>query len=182
MRLLNFKHRTFKPIDVYWLIKILQSILIKYESFEGFWNYCQTIATQQQRQLIAVFNEEFFGLQPETPSRTRKHISNPDKNSSCKRLYMYLRWCLRSGPVDLGIMNFMPLSELKIPLDVHVARQARKLGLLARPQNDWKAVLELSDRLTILDPNDPSKYDFALFGIGVLKDSIPNTLIVNQIE
>lgn len=178
----NFKHRTFKPIDVYWLIKILQSILIKYESFEGFWNYCQTIASQQQRQLIAVFNEEFFALQPETPSRTRKHISNPDKNSSCKRLYMYLRWCLRSGPVDLGIMNFMPLSELKIPLDVHVARQARKLGLLARPQNDWKAVLELSDRLTILDPNDPSKYDFALFGIGVLKDSIPNTLIVNQID
>ena len=81
---------------------------------------------------------------------------------------MYLRWCIRTGPVDLGIMDFMDKSELMIPLDVHVARHARELKLLTRKQNDWKAVEELTNRLRILDPNDPAKYDFALFGLGVL--------------
>ncbi len=178
----GFKHRTFKPIDMYWLIKILQSIYLKYESFEGFWEMCYQKAKSQERELIAVFNEEFFTFYPEIPSRTRKHISNSEKNSTCKRLYMYLRWCIRNGAVDTGIMSFMPTSELKIPLDVHVARQARKLGLLSRSQNDWKAVLELSNRLKLLDPTDPSRFDFALFGIGVLKDSNPASLIVNQID
>ena len=163
----GFKHRTFKPIDIYWLVKILQSILLKYGSFEGFWAKCHQKAVQQNRELIAVFHEEFFAVHPETPQRTRKHISNPEKNSSAKRLYMYLRWCIRKSSVDLGTMSFITPADLKIPLDVHVARQARRLGLLSRKQNDWKAVLELTEKLRILDPQDPAKYDFALFGLGV---------------
>ncbi|MFA5670236.1 MAG: TIGR02757 family protein [Balneolaceae bacterium] len=178
----NFKHRTFKPIDVYWLIKILQQILNKYGDFEQFWKFCQIKAVEQQRELLAIFNEEFFSLQPETPQRTGKHISNPEKNSSCKRLNMYLRWCIRKSSVDLGTMDFITPAELHIPLDVHVARQARKLGLLSRTQNDWKAVLELNTRLKILNPTDPTAYDFALFGIGVLKDSIPAEFIVNKVD
>lgn len=169
-KLNGFKHRTFKPIDMYWLIKILQSIYQKYESFEGFWEKCYIKAKNEERELIAVFNEEFFALHPETPQRTRKHISNSEKNSTCKRLYMYLRWCIRSGPVDTGIMDFMPSSELKIPFDVHVARQARKFGILKRKQNDWKTVLELTEKMSLLDPNDPAKYDFALFGLGVINN------------
>ena len=165
----NFKHRTFKPIDIYWLVKILQSILKQFGNFEQFWADCYKQAKVENRELIAVFHQRFFELQPETPQRTRKHISNPEKNSSAKRLYMYLRWCIRRSEVDLGIWNFMSPSELKIPLDVHVARQARKLGLLTRKQNDWKAVQELTEKLKTLDPEDPGKYDFALFGIGVLK-------------
>lgn len=166
----GFKHRTFKPIDIYWLIKTLQSILKKYSHFEAFWEMCYQKAKTQNRELIAIFNEEFFSIHPEVAQRTKKHISNSEKNSSCKRLYMYLRWCIRSGPVDLGTMNFMKPSELKIPLDVHVARQARGLGILKRKQNDWKAVIELNDKMRILDPEDPAKYDFALFGLGVLKN------------
>lgn len=165
----GFKHRTFKPIDIYWLLRILQSILKQFGNFEQFWADCYQQAKQENRELIAVFHQWFFELQPETPQRTRKHISNPEKNSSAKRLYMYLRWCIRKSEVDLGIWNFMSPSELKIPLDVHVARQARKLGLLTRKQNDWKAVQELTEKLKTLDPEDPAKYDFALFGIGVLK-------------
>ena len=80
---------------------------------------------------------------------------------------MYLRWCIRSGPVDLEIMNFMPTSELMLPLDLHVARQARASGILKRKQNDWKAVQELTEKMKILDPKDPAKYDFALFGLGI---------------
>ena len=168
----GFKHRTFKPIDIYWLIKTLQSILKEYQTFEGFWEMCYKRSKDQGRKLTAVFHEDFFAFHPEIPQRTRKHISNSEKNSSCKRLYMYLRWCIRSGPVDLGIMNFMPASELMIPLDVHVARQARALGLLKRKQNDWKAVHELTEKLCFLDSSDPAKYDFALFGMGVLEQEI----------
>lgn len=165
----GFKHRTFKPIDIYWLFKTLQSILKEYQAFEGFWEMCYQKAKTQNRELIAIFNEEFFSIHPEVAQRTKKHISNSEKNSSCKRLYMYLRWCIRSGPVDLGTMSFMKPSELKIPLDVHVARQARALGILKRKQNDWKAVVELTKKMKMLDPDDPAKYDFALFGLGVLK-------------
>lgn len=170
----DFKHRTFKPIDIYWLIRILQSVLKEFGDFEGFWASCYQQSKKEHRELIAVFHEEFFALQPEAPQRTRKHISNPEKNSSCKRLYMYLRWCIRKSEVDLGIWNFMSPSELKIPLDVHVGNQARKLGLLSRSQNDWKSVVELTEKLQILDSNDPAKYDFALFGLGVNPEFVVN--------
>lgn len=179
-KLEEFKHQTFKPIDIYWMIKSLQSILIQFGTFEGFWANCQSVAVKEQRELIAIFNEQFFSYHPEIPQRTRKHISNPEKNSSCKRLYMYLRWCVRKSEVDLGTMTFISPSELKIPLDVHVARQARRLGLLSRHQNDWKSVLELNNKLCILDPSDPAKYDFALFGLGIESNLLNKDYIVNS--
>ncbi|MDZ7715869.1 MAG: TIGR02757 family protein [Balneolaceae bacterium] len=177
----RFKHRTFKPIDIYWLIRILQKILGKYHSFESFWTHCYNLSIEQEKNLIAVFNEEFFTLCPDVAQRTHKHISNPEKNSSSKRLYLYLKWAVRrNSPVDLGLMNFMPASELMIPLDVHVARQARKLGLLTRTYNDWKAVVELTQSLRKLDPYDPVKYDYALFGLGVNENEIPKKFLLND--
>lgn len=176
----GFKHRTFKPVDIVWLTKILQSILRKYGSFEYFWEACYQKAKQDERPLMSVFHEDFFALRPNTPQRTHKHVSNADKKSSCKRLYLYLRWAVRKvSPVDLGLMNFMPQSELMIPLDVHVARQARALGLLSRTYNDWWAVGELTEALQLLDPGDPAKYDYALFGLGVAEDGIPEELVLN---
>ena len=86
-----------------------------------------------------------------------------------KRMCMFLRWMVRKGPVDFGIWDFMPISDLLIPLDVHVARISREMGLLNRSSNDFKAVLELTENLKKLDPNDPVKYDFAMFGYGVNK-------------
>lgn len=94
-------------------------------------------------------------------------IPNPDNGGAMKRMCMFLRWMVRKGPVDFGIWDFMPQSELLIPLDVHVARVSREMGLLTRKQNDFKAVVELTNNLKQFDPDDPSKYDFAMFGYGV---------------
>ncbi len=96
-------------------------------------------------------------------------ISNPAKGGAQKRYNMFLRWMVRKGPVDLGVWDFIKPSELFIPLDTHVARTSRKYGLLKRSSNDFKAVMELTDKLREFDPNDPVKYDFALFGLGVDK-------------
>lgn len=176
----GFKHRTFKPVDIYWMIQILQTILLKYGDFESFWSHCYRKSHEQERPLMGVFHEEFFKQEPQFTERTRKHISNAEKNSSCKRPYLFLRWCLRkNSQVDTGIMSFMDTSELKIPLDVHVARQARRVGLLTRSYNDWKAVIELTNNLRKLDPADPAKYDYALFGIGIREYPLPEELLVN---
>lgn len=178
----GFKHRTFKPMDMKWLVKILQNILQDYNSFEDFWTYCYQKADKSNRPLMSVFHEQFFAQHPEAPQRTRKHVSNANKKSSCKRLYLFLRWAVRDdSPVDLGLMDFLPQSELMIPLDVHVARQARALGLLSRTYNDWWAVQELTKALRLLDPQDPAKYDYALFGLGVNQDEIPEEFIKNPI-
>lgn len=180
-KLKGFKHRTFKPVDIHWLTLILQTIIRKFGTFESFWSHCYDQANREGRELMAVFHQQFFSFHPEMPNRTRKHVSNTDKNSSAKRLYMYLRWCIRKNSVvDPGIMSFMDPSELKVPLDVHVARQARRLGLLSRTQNDWKSVLEVTEKMKLLDPKDPARYDYALFGIGVLGKELPEGLIINK--
>ena len=112
----------------------------------------------------------FFSL-PDVPQRTRKHIASPTRKSSCKRLNMFLRWMVRKDDkgVDFGLWKQISPSQLMIPLDVHVARVASALGLLKRQQRDWKAVMELTTALRHFDKADPVKYDFALFGYGVLE-------------
>jgi uncharacterized protein (TIGR02757 family) len=176
----GFKHRTFKPADMHWITKTLQRILQIHGSLEAFWSFCYKQAREENSELIAVFHHQFFGMHDAIPRRTRKHVSNPDKGSACKRLYMYLRWVIRNdSPVDPGIMNFMDPSELIVPLDVHAARQARVVGLLGRTYNDWKAAQELTENMRMLDPSDPAKYDYALFGIGIEKGTIPEELVLN---
>lgn len=105
------------------------------------------------------------------PPRTRKHIASPEKHSSCKRINMFLRWMVRNdgNGVDFGLWRRIPMAQLICPLDLHVARVAKKLGLLHRKQSDWTAALELTQQLALLDPDDPAKYDFALFGLGVME-------------
>lgn len=94
-------------------------------------------------------------------------IPNPKKNGAMKRMNMYMRWMVRKSCVDIGLWNFVPKSELLIPLDVHVARLSREMQLLTRKSNDKKAVVELTNKLKIFDSNDPVKYDFAIFGKGI---------------
>lgn len=105
------------------------------------------------------------------PPRTRKHIASPEKHSSCKRINMFLRWMVRNdgNGVDFGLWRRIPMAQLICPLDLHVARVAKKLGVLHRKQSDWTAALELTQQLALLDPDDPTKYDFALFGLGVME-------------
>ncbi|SEK56184.1 TIGR02757 family protein [Parapedobacter koreensis] len=119
-------------------------------------------------QALNHFRTHFFGL-PEYPLRTRKHISSPLQNSACKRLNMFLRWMVRQDDngVDFGLWKRISPAQLVCPCDVHVERVARKLGLIHRKQSDWKTAMELTGNLRLLDANDPVKYDFALFGLGV---------------
>lgn len=114
------------------------------------------------------FKAYFFSL-PDHPLRTKKHISSPRQQSACKRLNMFLRWMVRRDGrgVDFGLWNRPAPAQLICPCDVHVERVARKLGLILRKQSDWKTACELTDNLRMLDPDDPVKYDFALFGLGV---------------
>ncbi len=177
----GFVHRTWNATDIDVLCRILNRIYAEHGDFEAFWKVVYQKSQLQGQNVMDLFHHMFFDVDPDAPSRTRRHIGDALKGSSCKRLWLYLRWCLRKGSiVDMGIMAFMPTSELMIPLDVHVARYARMLGLLGRPSNDWKAVAELTERLRKLDPADPGKYDYALFGLGVLKIPVPEQLIINR--
>lgn len=180
----GFKHRTFTSDDIRWVLRGLSRILRDYGTFENFWADCyrrSTIYVASSRPLLSEFHDRFFRFIPEAPKRVRKHITSPDNNSSCKRLWLYLRWVIRRNScVDPGTMRFMSASELMIPLDVHVARYSRLFGLLTRSSNDWKAADELTTRLRIMDLYDPAKYDYALFGIGIRSIPIPKVLVINH--
>ena len=178
----HFRHRTLKPIDVHGLLLALKQIYSEFNDFEAFWKMCYQSGKKQNRPFLAVFHEEFFRRSSDLAGRTVKHVSNPEKGSPCKRLYMYLRWTIRANStVDTGLWSFMKPSELLIPFDVHVARQARRYGLLSRRTNDWKSVNELTRTLAILNPDDPARYDYALFGIGALGYRIPGKFILNRV-
>jgi len=119
--------------------------------------------------MLAGFHHYFFSLD-HVPRRTRKHIANPERGSTCKRLNMFLRWMVRNDKrgVDFGIWKKIHPSQLICPIDLHVARVAKRFNLLHRKQTDWRAAVELTNYLRTLDDKDPVKYDFALFGMGVI--------------
>ena len=167
--LLKFKHRTFQATDTLYFLEFLQYYYQEHDSLEEAFSQHLSPEDQTVEKALIGFHELFFSL-PYAPQRTRKHIATPSRKSSCKRLNMFLRWMVRQDEkgVDFGIWKKIKPSQLLIPLDVHVDRIARRLGLLTRKQTDWLAVIELSSKLARFDPEDPSKYDFALFGLGVL--------------
>ena len=163
----SFVHRTFNGQDFIGFIKGLQHIYQKHNGLEAV--FAKNQETLSMQKSIHEFKKVFFNV-PHTP-RTQKHISDPLNNSAAKRINMYLRWMVRQDTkgVDLGIWKSISPAALSCPLDVHSGNVARKLGLLLRKQNDGKALAELDKQLRILDPNDPVKYDFALFGLGVFE-------------
>lgn len=166
-RLNNFVHRTFNGQDFMGFIKSLQHIYKNHGGLETV--FAQNQEEQSMQKSISEFKKTFFSI-PHLP-RTQKHISDPLNNSAAKRINMYLRWMVRQDNkgVDLGIWKSIPPAALSCPLDVHSGNVARKLGILNRKQNDSKALAELDAKLREFDPNDPVKYDFALFGLGVFE-------------
>ena len=163
----SFVHRTFNGQDFIGFIKGLQHIYQNHNGLEAVFSQNQEAFSMQKS--IHEFKKVFFDVPHAT--RTQKHISDPLNNSAAKRINMYLRWMVRQDTkgVDLGIWKSISPAALSCPLDVHSGNVARKLGLLLRKQNDAKALAELDTQLRILDPNDPVKYDFALFGLGVFE-------------
>jgi uncharacterized protein (TIGR02757 family) len=163
----DFVHRTFNGGDFFTFIKSLQNIYKNHDGIESVFAKHQEKDSLQKS--ISEFKKVFFEI--EHQSRTQKHVSDPINNSAAKRINMFLRWMIRndSKGVDLGIWKTISASKLSCPLDVHSGNVARKLGLLTRKQNDAKALFELDTKLRKLDKNDPVKYDFALFGLGVFE-------------
>lgn len=170
-RFLAFKHRTFQATDTLWFLEYLQQYYRRHDSLEtAFAQHIGPGDTTVENALIG-FHRDFFD-HPDAPQRTRKHVATPERGSTCKRLNMFLRWMVRRDDrgVDFGVWRQIRPARLLIPLDVHVERVARHLGLLHRTQTDWKAVLELTENLRAFDADDPVRYDFALFGLGVLEN------------
>jgi uncharacterized protein (TIGR02757 family) len=163
----KFVHRTFNGQDFTYFIKSLKNIYLNHGGLENIFTKHQESDSLQSA--ITEFKKIFFEL--DHSIRTEKHVSDPSKNSSSKRINMWLRWNCRqdSKGVDLGIWKNISPAKLSCPLDVHSGNVARKLGLLTRTQNDGKALSELDSNLRLLDPKDPVKYDFALFGLGVFE-------------
>jgi len=165
-KLLAFKHRTFNPTDILYFVEFFRFHYSQNNSLENaFTQHGDTI-----EKILSGFHHYFFSLE-DAPARTKKHIATPDRNSSCKRLNMFLRWMVRKDAhgVDFGIWKNISPAQLICPIDLHVARVAKRFGLLQRKNADWKAAIELTEYLHSLDPNDPVKYDFALFGLGVME-------------
>ena len=161
-----FYHRTFNGHDCIFFLESLKNI---YQHHGGLESLFLPDETSGIKGALCRFRSTF--LETDHPLRSEKHIADPCRGASAKRLLMFLRWMARSDHrgVDFGLWKKIPTSVLMCPLDIHSGNAARKLGLLKRKQNDWKAVEELTENLRQFDPEDPVKYDFALFGLGVFE-------------
>jgi uncharacterized protein (TIGR02757 family) len=165
-KLISFRHRTFNTTDLLYFIEFLKYHYNNKESLEtAFTMHGNTV-----EQMLKGFHYYFFSLE-DIPPRTKKHIATPEIRSTCKRLNMFLRWMVRKDGkgVDFGIWKNISPSQLICPVDLHVARVARRFNILQRKQTDWQAAIELTEYLRELDKNDPVKYDFALFALGVIE-------------
>jgi uncharacterized protein (TIGR02757 family) len=169
-KLLHFKHRTFNPTDVLYFVDFFQHHYLEHDSLETAFTLFMKKGDANIENALNGFYQYFFSLE-NVPKRTMKHIASPAKKASCKRLSMYLRWMVRhdKNGVDFGLWKKIKPSQLIVPLDLHVARVARHFKLLDRKATDWQAAVELTDVMKMLDKNDPTKYDFALFALGVLE-------------
>ncbi len=163
----GFVHRTFNEIDLETFVRALQNMYLNHGGLENV--FVSGITQEGLQPAIAYFKALFFEVQHQ--QRTQKHVSDPLRNSAAKRINMFLRWMVRDSKagVDFGIWKKISPSLLSCPLDVHTGNVGRKLRLLSRKQNDAKALLELDTSLRKLDPDDPVKYDFALFGLGAFE-------------
>lgn len=168
-RFSEWKHRTFNYTDTLYFLSFLQWYYRNHDSLETAFLYPGYSSDDfDMKQALSYFHTQFFSLE-DAPRRTQKHVATPARKSSCKRLNMYLRWMVRNDEkqIDFGIWKNIPTAALHLPLDVHVQRVALRLKLMKRTQADWRAVEELTKKLRTFDLQDPCKYDYALFGIGV---------------
>ena len=167
----TYVHRTFNGVDFQDFVRGLRHIIIEWGSVG---NYFETRYEEHGdlRPVFSDFRRDFFAA--EHDAHCEKHLSSIDKGAACKRLCMYLRWFVRHDDrgVDFGMWRRIPMSALYMPLDIHTGRMGRNLGLLNRKQSDWKAVEELTASLRELHADDPVRYDYSLFGLGISGDDI----------
>ena len=167
-RFLRFKHRTFNTTDLLYFLLFLKHHYTNNASLETAFTKGMKKTDGTVENGLRHFHDYFFSLE-DAPVRTKKHIATPARSSTCKRLCMFLRWMVRRDNcgVDFGLWKAIQPSQLICPIDVHVARVARNVGLVERKQTDWLTALQLTEQLKEFDATDPVKYDFALFSLGV---------------
>jgi uncharacterized protein (TIGR02757 family) len=169
-KLIGFAHRTFNDRDLLYCIAFFKHHYANQKSLETAFFMDQHSGKKIKTVAAGLvnFKNYFFSLE-DAPYRTKKHIASPENGSTCKRLNMFLRWMVRKDQhgVDFGLWKTISPADLIIPIDVHVARVSKSLGLISRPQIDWLTALELTEYCRTLDARDPVKYDFALFSLGV---------------
>ena len=167
-KMMQFKHRTFNGTDALYFVEFFRRFYRKHSSLEQAF-VPEGRKFQGMKEVLSNFHKLFFDSEF-APNRTRKHVATPDRNSACKRINMFLRWMVRNDQhgVDFGLWEKIKPQDLICPCDVHVERTARRLGLVHRKQADWKMAVELTENLKQLDPEDPVKYDFALFGMSIM--------------
>jgi uncharacterized protein (TIGR02757 family) len=173
-KLEGFCHRTFNDTDLLYFVSFFKQHYSKNASLESAFFDNKTLRDSNKKDVVENalnhFNQYFFSME-DVPERTKKHVASPAKNSSCKRLNMFLRWMIRDDNkgVDFGLWKKISPAVLICPVDVHVARVSRRFNLLQRKQVDWQAAIELTEQLRKFDKKDPVKYDFALFGLGIIE-------------
>ena len=172
--LIGVEYRFSKENDIIPIFEILSKLYKESRGLEELFEYAKNNFALSRGGLVCGVNhlqtvvDYFYANAPKTVSQGFYHmLPNPQNGGAMKRMNMFLRWMVRKGPVDLGIWNFIQPKDLLIPLDVHVARVSREMGLLTRKSNDFKSVIELTERLRAFCPEDPVKYDFAMFAFGV---------------
>jgi len=163
----DFKHRTFNADDLYFFIHFFRQHYRTNTSLETAFTKGMNKDDENIEKGLLYFRKYFF--MDEHLRRTEKHIASPAQNSACKRINMFLRWMVRKDTVDLGIWKMIKPSQLVCPLDLHVTRVAKRFGFISRPAANWATAIELTKNLRKLDPDDPVKYDFALFALGVIE-------------
>lgn len=169
-KLFSFKHRTFNATDLLYFIDFFKIHYSTNDSLETAFSKWMSKKDNSIENALIGFHHYFFSLE-HVPARTKKHIATPEKGSTCKRINMFLRWMVRKDNcgVDFGIWKNISPAQLICPIDLHVARVAKRLGILKGKQIDWQAVIELTNYLRKLDKDDPVKYDLALFGLGSME-------------
>ena len=166
----NFKYRFIKEEDLNNLILCLKKLYSEKKSLKSLFEYGYK-TSKDIKIMLEIVSDYFYSNSKNPDTVGFKHLfPNPKKGSALKRYFMFLRWMVRDGDVDLGLWNFIPKSKLLIPMDTHVIQQAKKMGLINNPKADFKSAIELTNVLKTFDPKDPAKYDFALFGYGIEND------------
>lgn len=165
--LINFNYRFAKENDVIEILKILSKLYNSNETIQTLFRYGYEQKSDIKGMLQVVTDYFYLNSTDNVGEGFYFMLANPKNNGAMKRLNMFLRWLVRKPPVDFGLWDFIPTSELLIPLDTHVAKISREMNLLTRKSNDFKAVLELTDKLKQFDANDPTKYDFAIYAKGI---------------
>jgi uncharacterized protein (TIGR02757 family) len=177
-RFLTFKHRTFNSTDTLYFLHFFRQHYLQHDSLESAFTLNQSQAAFTVESALTNFHNYFCSMEY-FPERTRKHIATPARKSACKRLNMFLRWMVRkdNNGVDFGIWEKLTPADLICPCDVHVDRIGRLLGLIKKSKTNWQTAVELTESLRLIDPTDPVKYDYALFGLGIEGFGTPRELL-----